>query len=63
MNNLLNNQEPLGLPPGSVRASLAIMVLLTICLMNIREMEVKQEFYMILGTIIGFYFGSRKGIS
>jgi len=54
------NHEPLGLPPGSVRACMATMVLFTICAMNARGMEINQEFYMVLGTIIGFYFGSRK---
>ena len=60
MFKLFENKEPLGLPQGSVRASLAILVLFTICLMNIQQMKINQEFYMILGTIIGFYFGSRK---
>jgi hypothetical protein len=48
------------MPPGTVRAFMALMVLFTICLMNIRGIQIENDFYLILTTIIGFYFGSRQ---
>ena len=60
MDKVFGNEEPLGLPQGTVRAGMAIMMSLTLCVMTIQQIDVCQEFYLTLGTIIGFYFGSRK---
>lgn len=50
--------EPLGLPKGSVRAIIALLIAITFCIgssMSIAMPDLK----IFLATIVGFYFGAR----
>jgi hypothetical protein len=51
--------EPLGLPKGSVRALLAMMMAATCLLLVVRGHNVPSSLALLLLTVIGFYFGFR----
>jgi hypothetical protein len=51
--------EPLGLPKGSVRALLAMMMAATFLLLVVRGHNVPSSLTLLLLTVIGFYFGFR----
>ena len=55
----MNQNEPLGLPKGSVRAILAIIMILTICILVSLQLVVSDVMWGLAGTIIGFYFGQK----
>jgi len=54
-----NNQDPLGLPPGTVRAVLAITVTVTLCYVWITKGEAPAQLYQGGMIIWGFYFAQK----
>ncbi len=55
----MNNKKPLGLPVGSVRAILAIVVVIGAIAYWIIYKDMPTEFLGIVGIVIGYYFGER----
>ena len=55
----MNEDEPLGLPEGSVRALIALALVITMCAIAGVTGEIPEEILGIVGIIIGFYFGTR----
>ena len=55
----MNEDEPLGLPKGSVRALIALALVITMCVIAGVKNEIPNEILGIVGIIIGFYFGVR----
>jgi len=57
-------RQPLNLPAGSVRAILSILVVLTGCVLavigQLTGRPVQESFVGLLGTVIGYYVGSRQ---
>ena len=51
---------PLGLPTGSVRAILALLIISTICLLAVRAQTAPDWLLIFAGTAFGFYFGARS---
>ncbi|RLG20947.1 hypothetical protein DRN72_04400 [Methanosarcinales archaeon] len=51
---------PLWMPEGSVRAILAMVVVVFSLITVLREGEIPQSLLGILGMVMGFYFGVRK---
>jgi hypothetical protein len=66
-NLLLFSQSPAGLPSGTIRAVLALLivilglVLVVLSFFHQDSRNVPETITALLGTIIGFYFGSRAG--
>ena len=64
-NLLLFSQSPAGLPSGTIRAVLALLivilglVLVVLSFFHQDKRNVPETITALLGTIIGFYFGSR----
>jgi len=58
MNEKMN--EPLGLPRGSIRAILALIVISGTLLAHFLSGEVPDWLISAFGTAFGFYFGSRS---
>lgn len=56
----MNKVEALGLPPGSVRAILALVLLGILVYCTIARVPVSETVGTLTGTAIGFYFGSGK---
>ena len=55
---------PLGLPPGSIRAVLAILVIATALLLFVlggAGFNMPESLIGIVGMVLGFYFGTRNG--
>ncbi len=52
--------QPLWLPKGSIRAVIALVVVLTWVVLLARGVMVPKEFYVILGAIVTFYFMARE---
>ena len=44
----------------SVRAFLAVMLTLTVCIMHLTGIEVKEPLYTLSTMAIGLYFGQKK---
>lgn len=57
MKNPLKYSNPLFLPEGSIRAIIALIIVVTICILSIIGVEHK-ELFLILSSITGFYFGA-----
>ena len=58
----MDNKEPLGLPEGSVRAVVLLMLVGTVCydaLFGSHAVDVK-DFQSLVTLVIGYYFGTRK---
>lgn len=58
----MNMDNPLGLPKGSIRAILAIMLSATACFMGISAgaYEMPEWLMTILTAVVAFYFGNRS---
>lgn len=57
----MNPNEPLGLPHGSVRAILALMVVGATVGAYALSGQVAEGLIGIAGMVIGYYFGTRSG--
>lgn len=44
----------------SIRGWLAIIVVVTVCIMSFLLIEVKEPLYTLAGLIVGFYFGQNQ---
>lgn len=42
----------------SLRGWIALIVIMTICLMSIIKIDIKEPLYTLGGLIVGFYFGA-----
>ena len=56
-------KSSLGLPAGSVRAILALSITGVSLASVIINGEIPQSLVAILGSVLGFYFGAKKGIN
>lgn len=57
----MNEQGPLGFPEGTVRAIIAVVVVLGTIVYWIVNKTVPQELLAIAMIIVGWYFGARTG--
>lgn len=44
----------------SLRGWIALIVILTVCVMSVAVIDVKEPLYTLAGLIVGFYFGQNK---
>ncbi len=51
---------PLGLPAGSVRALLALIIVAATLIYYCLWRDIPQALLGVLGVVIGYYFGSRS---
>lgn len=56
---MLNRSEPLGLPRGSIRGLIALMLTLTFCVSVFTGQALNDTLVAILGVVITFYFVKR----
>jgi hypothetical protein len=57
----MNTPMPLGLPEGTVRAILALMILAATLAYWLIYKTIPTEFLGLAGIVVGYYFGSREG--
>lgn len=57
---VLLNDQPLYLPKGSIRAIIALVVVVTWVILLGLGVMVPKEFYVILGAVVTFYFQARE---
>ena len=55
----MNEDEPLGLPQGSVRALIALALVITLCVVAGVTGSTPKEILGMVGIVIGYYFGAR----
>ena len=55
----MDPNHPLGLPRGSVRALLAIFIVMAALVYFLLYQDLPQALAGVLGVVIGYYFGSR----
>ena len=55
-----NPHEAFGLPRGTVRASVWLIVTITICYMAVTGKEIQNALWSAWGAIVGYYFGQAK---
>lgn len=54
--------KPLGMPEGSIRAIVFLMLSITVCILAFIEKNVMQEtLKLAFGVVVGFYYGSKVG--
>lgn len=56
---MLKNNEPLGLPHGSVRALMTVFLLLTVCILCIMKQPIPDILQQTFLIIVGLYYGGR----
>jgi hypothetical protein len=56
---MLNPNEPLWLPPGSIRALGFIGLLAVVAGCIFSKIEIPKELWGIFGVVVGWYFGAR----
>ena len=58
--SLDRRNQPLGLPKGSVRAIIALVVIATACYLTLTEMaDIPDWLNTVVSAIVGFYFGQK----
>jgi len=57
---IFQSDQPLWLPKGSIRAVIALVVVVTWVVLLARGLAVSKEFYVVLGAIVTFYFMARE---
>ncbi len=57
---IFQSGQPLWLPKGSIRAVIALVVVVTWVVLLLAGALVPKEFYVILGAIVTFYFMARE---
>ena len=57
--NLFNNDEPLGLPKGSIRSIISMAFVGATIYSIVNGIEIKDTLLPITTMIVGFYYGSR----
>ena len=57
----MNNSKPLGLPTGSIRAIIALMVTVSTLMMVGLGVDIPDGLWAGFGAAIGFYFGQKVG--
>jgi len=55
----MESKNPLNLPPGSVRAIIALLLTVAIIIAIFVNVEIPEVVFGFLGAIIGFYFAHR----
>lgn len=55
----MEGKNPLNLPPGSVRAIIALLLTVAIIIAIFVRVEIPEVIFGFLGAIIGFYFAHR----
>ena len=55
----MNEEEPLGLAKGSVRAIIALALVATLCITSVLASAVPKGLLGIVAIVIGYYFGTR----
>ncbi|MBA7587598.1 hypothetical protein ES708_29629 [subsurface metagenome] len=55
----MENKNPLNLPPGSIRAIIALMLTAAIIVAMFVNVVVPDVVFGFLGAVIGFYFAHR----
>jgi uncharacterized membrane protein len=55
----MNEEEPLGLPKGSVRALIALALVITLCVVAGVTGNIPKELLGMVGIVIGYYFTMR----
>ncbi len=53
---MLNNENPWWLPPGSIRATLAVLVIGSVCYAFLKGMEVPDRLWDLGLIVLGAYF-------
>lgn len=56
----MNEDEPLGLPRGSVRGAVTIMLTVTACAIFVLGHDVPGELMTLIGVAMTFYFTERR---
>lgn len=59
----MNEEEPLGLARGSIRAIIALALVATLCITSMLADAVPRELLGIVGIVIGYYFGARTTVA
>ena len=54
---MINEEEPLWLPKGSIRALIALALVIAVCSITAATGTVPKELLAVVSVIIGFYFG------
>jgi hypothetical protein len=57
--SLDRRNQPLGLPKGSVRAIIALVVLATACYLTLTAANIPDWLNTVVSAIVGFYFGQK----
>jgi hypothetical protein len=57
---MFNPKAPLWMPYGSVRALLAIALLVVVCVLALNKGITGEAFLTIVAVVIGFYFGAKS---
>ena len=57
----MNNKPPLGLPEGTIRAILALMILGATLAYWLIYKTMPTELLGVAGIVVGYYFGAREG--
>ena len=52
----MNNENPWWLPPGTIRATLAVMVIGSLCYAFLKSLEVPDRFWELGLLVAGAYF-------
>ncbi|MBA7540500.1 hypothetical protein ES705_32799 [subsurface metagenome] len=55
----MENKNPLNLPPGSIRAIIALILTISIVVAMFVNVEIPEVVFGFLAAIIGFYFAHR----
>ena len=56
----MNKNQPLWMPSGSVRAILALMLVIVTCYLAVSSQITGEAFLTIASAVVAFYFGTKQ---
>ena len=57
---IVNPKQPLFLPAGSVRAIIALLLVIVLCFMAVTKAITGEAFLTIASAVVAFYFGTKQ---
>lgn len=57
VDKFISHDEAFGLPPGTIRGTVLLILTITVCYLSVREGKMSETLSTAFGLAVGYYFG------